>query len=471
MISLQLNRVLYFLGFVLLTFYVVFFSVTENYETLFFPIIFVLVFFLFFNPKLFGYLFILSTVNFLGLINPEHFVRIPGVFKFDDLLFISMVGIYIVSNLREGWRFPTDNVFVLLTLIIMSFVFMTICQFFLTSIRFDLPVISSLKVGRGFLFILSFFYFVKFFSTTHEKHQLLKFIFAIAIIQVVMMLLQILGFEIAEHSIVRQLETVDDSVTRVYLPAYFIASISFFTSTSFLISTHSSHNRLIITIISILSLLSILLSYTRTYWVAIIVGLIVLFILSERIARYKLLLCALIVLVLFLPMILFQSDGFIMDRFFSIFFEVKDREGNFIYRFTENPQRIIAFLDYPIFGPGFVHSSYAASLFNFVIDEKGLSESQVERALLLQTNDSGLITLLVSFGLLGVCWALCKIVSVIRICLCLTYNANRSIVVAMVAFIISIWSTCATTYGFTYQDGIVALSLSLYLIWGFCSQN
>ncbi len=451
--------------------YIVFFSLSENIKMLFLPLSLPIAILALSKPKLMGYIFLLANVQFLGITNPETFIRLPGILKFNDLLFLMLAAIYLFDVLKKGFYFPSYNKAAkTLAFIVLFFVAMVIFQFIFTSFRFELPIVSTIKVGRGYLYLLVYFYFVRFYSDGKSMQQLLSFIAIVCGVQFIMMLFQMVGLEVTSNTIIRQLESDVGNVTRVYIPAYFLSLMCFFISISLLLSNSLPSRKNTLLVIVTISFLSILLTYTRTYWFALIIGLAIIFIFSRARIKIDILKYTTMAFFLCIPFFLFQSGGFIVQRFFSIFSEVGSDEGNFIYRFSENPQRLEAFFDNPIFGPGFVHSNYAATLFNFMIDETGLSESQIERALLLQTNDSGLITLLVSFGLCGVLWVFYKMYLLIKLyqenqhtqpyqCL----NCQINIQLGILAFIFSVWLTCTTTYGFTYSDGVVSLALSLFI--------
>ncbi|MGF1760321.1 O-antigen ligase family protein [Photobacterium sagamiensis] len=447
--------------------YVVFFSIAENYKALFIPLLIPLGYFLLQKPKLIAYLFLLSSVRFLGFIDIEDFMNLPGLFKFDDLLFLALISIYFFDVLQRGLQFHKDNYAVRsIAYIVLLFIAMVVVQFVFTSIHYDLPIVSTLKVGRGFLYLLFYFYLLRFFFDSSSSRKLFRFIATLCIIQFIMMLLQISGLNFTKSTTVIELASDNVSVTRVYLTAYFFALLTFFVSVSLLLNKCDQSSRRLLLLIVIFSLSSIILSYTRTYWMAMLIGLIIIFVMSESRVKKNVVYYLCLGFTLFSPFLLMQSDSFIFERFISIFQEVGSDEGNFIYRFSENPQRLEAFIDNPVFGPGFVHSNYATTLFNFNINEQGLSESQIQRALLLQTNDSGLITLLVSFGLVGVFWVLYKFVVLFRLFLIVTGldDNARAIIIGNISFITAVWLTCTTTYGFTYPDGIVALALSLFFI-------
>lgn len=450
--------------------YIVYFALTQSTKMLLLPTAVPIIVALINKPKLWGYIFLLASVQFLGIINPETFIRLPGILKFNDLLFLILAALYLFDSLKNGFYYPVHNkaakwaAFVVLT-----FVSMVIIQFVITAFRFDLPLVSTLKVGRGYLYLLVYFYFVRFYSDNKSMQQLLYFISIVCIFQFSMMLFQIAGIDLTANTRIIELTTDAGSVTRVYLPAYFFALMCFFCSVTLLLSNSLPLRRYFLLTVMAISFLSILLSYTRTYWLALLFGVLIIFLFSNSEVKKKSFKYSVITFVFVIPILLLKAGTFFVERFTSIFTEVGSSDkGNFIYRFSENPKRLEAFFDHPIFGPGFVHQNYAASLFNFVVDETGLSEAQIERALLLQTNDSGLITLLVSFGLCGVFWVLFKMYILVRLYKekrldHYTQNTRHSlnIQLGMLTFISSVWLTCVTTYGFTYPDGIVALALSL----------
>ncbi|ALQ54542.1 O-Antigen ligase family protein [Pseudoalteromonas issachenkonii] len=452
--------------------YIAYFALTQNTKMLLLPVAVPIMVAIINKPKLWGYIFLLASVQFLGIINPETFIRLPGVLKFNDLLFLILVTLYLLDSLKNGFYYPVHNKaakWVAFT--VLTFVSMVIIQFVITALRFDLPIVSTIKVGRGYLYLLVYFYFVRFYSDNKSMQQLLYLIVFVCIVQFSLMLFQMLGINLTANTKIIDLTTDAGSVTRVYLPAYFFALMCFFCSVTLLLSNSLPSRKSFILTVMVISFLSILLSYTRTYWLAILLGMLIIFLFSKFEVKKRIFKYSVITFVFVIPILLLKAGTFFVERFSSIFTEVRSSdEGNFIYRFSENPKRLEAFFDNPIFGPGFVHENYAASLFNFVIDETGLSEAQIERALLLQTNDSGLITLLVSFGLCGVLWVLFKMYILIKLYKEQRFNLHTihiknsiNMQLGMLAFICSVWLTCVTTYGFTYPDGVVALALSLFV--------
>tara|TARA_R110000796_G_scaffold243522_1_gene366127 strand:- start:9750 stop:11171 length:1422 start_codon:yes stop_codon:yes gene_type:complete len=450
--------------FIFLGLFIIYGSVTENLILLLFPLILISSYKLALKPCWLAYLFILSNVQFLGFIDPESFIRLPGIFKFTDIIFILLCFVFLFDVLKNGYKKPIgDTIYKSISYIVLSFLLIVIIQFVMTYTYYDVPLISTIKVGRGYLYLFVFFYFIQFFNTVEKLKQLIYFLFIVALIQAIFMVFQILGFDFTVSTSIRELGDASDKVTRVYLPAYFYAALCFYIGVSFILSKVLISYKKRLFCITLMIFLSILFSYTRTYWVAIILGMFSIYLFSRKKVKEKIVKKVMIASVILLPVLTIQADGFMAQRFTSIFNEVGSDEGNFIFRFTENPQRIEAFIDNPILGPGFVHSSYAANIFNFIIDTNGLSESQIERALLLQTNDSGLITLLVTFGLAGVTWVISKLLILIKLQRKQCIPIESALRVASLAFIISIWGTSATTYGFTYPDGIVALAIALFI--------
>ncbi len=281
-----------------------------------------------------------------------------------------------------------------------------------------------------------------------------------------MTILQVTGLSFTDIK-VTELSIDGSFVTRVYLPAKHWSVFSFFVSLSLLHSKSNIFNRKLLLVILFSSLSSIILSYTRTLWILIILGIIIHIALSSAETRKILIRNSLILGFLSIPILSVSHGDIIVERITSIYSEIGDESSNFSYRLLENPMRVESFLDNPIFGPGFVHSDYAANIFGFIVNEQHLSEAQIKRALMLQTNDSGLITLLVTFGLTGVVWVVFKLLIITSI-LIRTRNLDRNwrtVQVAVVTYIISVWLTSATTNGFLFTDGIVILTLSLFVLY------
>lgn len=443
--------------------YIVYFSATENFKLLFLPIIVLITYQVIKRPQWVGFIFILANVNFLGMVDPNDFLRLPGVFKFTDIIFILMLGIYFFDVIVKRAKFDFNEHSKTIAIIVLVFILIVVTQTIITAVRFDLPFISTIKVSRGYFYLLSFFYFIRFFYSENSFNKLVKFLTFIVIVQLLMMFIEISGLNLFGAAQKIQLNVGDYNVTRVYMPAQFYAFLIFFIATT-LIIMKKCINKKWLTFIAFVSLLSIILSYTRTYWLTVLLGLVFIFILINTYFKLITIKLFFFPLLLLIPVILLTNNP-ITERIFSIATEAKSEEGNFSYRFKENPQRLELFYKYPLLGPGFVHSDYAASLFNFKIDDKHLSESQIKRALMLQTNDSGFITLLVSFGLIGIFWVFYKIYFLMKINRSIpNTNRNKPFIIANIAFILAVWLTSITTYGFMYPDGIVALAISLYLI-------
>ena len=415
-----------------------------------------------------AYLFILSSVNFVGFLDPEEFIHIPGAFKFTDLLFLLLCFIYCIDIVKNHDEFiPRIKASYPINALVYLFICMVILQIVVTAIRFDVSFISTIKVSRGYFYLLFYFYLLRFFNKQQVFIGLAKLIIVMCIAQFVFLVLQIMGADIGSNTKIIDLAVNESSVTRVYIDAYFYVLGLFSVSLLLLLGLDKKINKNnLIFIVSITSL-TILLSYTRTYWIAMVLIIMMsLFFTTHKIKRtlYKSL--SAISIVIF-PFFLFVGTS-IVERIASIFEDIGSDDGNFIYRFSENPQRLQAFLDYPLLGPGFVHYDYAANIFNFFLQRRGLTETQIKRVLHLQTNDSGLITWLVSFGSIGVIWvfALCWVLYRIQAKRFQLVDSNQkaSLLQGNVFFIFAIWLTCTTTYGFSFPDGVVALSVSLYFI-------
>lgn len=442
-------------------------ALSENIKLILLPVVLFSGLWMINKPKLLAFIFILATTDFVGFINPEQFVNLPGVFKFIDLIYLITMLVLAMDVFKNGFFWPArGNKSRAIYTIVLVFFIMVVLQIFATSIRFDLPIISSLKVGRGYFYIIFFFYLNQFFKDENSCCELLMFLVGVCILQFIFLTLQIFGIDIGASNIIRKLDVGNHSVTRVYIPAMFTAMSCFSVSLMLFLERYDYKN--IVKIVLIITLLSLMLSFNRTYWGAVFYSVMLICFFGSPTVSRNALKYGFLSAIFVVPVLLSSDSGsIIFERLISIFSEVGSDEGNFIYRFSENPQRIDAFISNPLLGPGFVHSDYAASIFNFILDLKGLSESQIERALLLQTNDSGWITLLVSFGLIGVLWVIIKKIILIKNIILYSSKLDvfyRSLLIGNSIFVVAIWLSSVTTYGFTYSDGIVSLATSMYFI-------
>ncbi|MBN1354201.1 MAG: O-antigen ligase family protein [Candidatus Omnitrophica bacterium] len=421
------------------------------------------------RPLIHFYLFILTSIYFFGCINPEEFIRMPGAFKFTDIMFVLTI---LICALKKGGIVKTASYSkgVLqqyhLKRIIWLVISLAAFQILFTSFKFNLPIISCFKVGRSYLYFFTAIFAMKFFNNKTDEIRILKFIFTVAVIQSALVFLQnIFGnLAIFQYTKIIAQEIGEGEVTRVYAPASYYIIASFSLSLWMLFFKDKTLPKSVLLFVLAITLPAILLSYNRTFWICttLIVIMPSVLIKGTRLIKYGFsIACAMIIA--FAIIAFFQNNraiSFFITRAGTISQEVTTYSGNFAVRFEENKRRLELINEYPILGPGFVHADYAATLFNFKTTDPR------ERAALLQTNDSGMITWLVSFGALGVVWVVYLLGYLFRLTqkTIAMKHIKSGIIIGLTAYVWAAWLTSITTTGFTYTRGVVAFSVFVYLL-------
>ena len=122
---------------------------------------------------------------------------------------------------------------------------------------------------------------------------------------------------------------------------------------------------------------------------------------------------------------------------------------------------------HPVVGVGLVHPNYAPDIFNF------WTLNKPKRASILQTNDSGIITWLVTFGGIGIAWVLWMLGYLFLTTKGVIGKEKKEtgVIVGIASYIWCVWLTSLTTTGFTFSRGVIVFSVLLYLYSGFVKET
>ena len=417
------------------------------------------------QPLIHFFFLVLASVSFFGYLNPQEHLHLPGFFKIDDIM-LCLVGLLFCLKVYEsGCQLNYKNLesssegkkYLYAILIL------TLVQLIITSFKYSLPIISSVKTGRVYLYFFIAIWLLQNFKSEKHITAIVRFILILGVLQSILTILQYLfpGHSFLGYTKVMQLNVGADHVTRVYAPAAYYVNASFILSFWLLyFKNYRFFSRNILVMIAAICCCSMILSFQRTTWVlAILSVLLPLVVLNiEQIFRY--LFAGIYVIgIVFVFLNLWNPD--LIDkmgtRALSIYTETVNYEGNFAVRFEENTKRIDVIKSNIIFGPGFVHPDYAPYIFGF-------HEVEGRRAS-LQTNDSGILTLLSAFGLIGVFWVLGILKLVYkRAKIALKGNdKNMALKVGVASFVWSTWLTSLTTTGFTFSRGIIVFAVFMFL--------
>lgn len=199
------------------------------------------------------------------------------------------------------------------------------------------------------------------------------------------------------------LETLSLGGGRICTDGPYLVSALFFTAFTTLINTTYKKHKIMFSILSFLFLVTIIITFGRMLWLTTLIGLLLLFILSNKEARVQFLKYTtfLIVFTLIAAIILSFTPlfvkgkshsmlSFIQERFASLFTKTTQEES-FKYRYFESKKGIEHFKKYPLFGEGLSYS------IGSVLQEKG-------DLLILEkvgVGHNGYLDILCSTGILG----------------------------------------------------------------------
>ena len=419
------------------------------------------------SPLINLYVFILTSVSFFGYFNPEFFLHLPGFFKLIDVLFCIFIALYIIRKYQakyiERLR-PRNGISKVAKRLLWLLIGFTVFQIGLASIKYNVPMIDSFKIGRHYLYFFIGIFAIDFFYDKKSSIKIIKFLFVIAIIQSLLVILQNIFGGIAFLGYTKIIDQVigEDVVRRIYMPAYFyvmaVFTVSFWMA---FLRTNIFSKKYLIFIITITGI-AILLSYTRTLWVTAIVSIIFPMALMQKkvFFRYTILLLS---IVLFMGVVFTFFAGkktdIIKTRTVSILDNVIHYKGTFAVRFEENRKRLELIKQNIILGgPGFVHPYQAPDVFGF------RTLGKLKHSTKVQTNDSGILTWLLAFGVVGVVWVLFLLWWMAKLAKkALHLHEEAGLIVGIASYVVSAWLTSLTTTGFTFSRGVIFLSIALYI--------
>lgn len=353
---------------------------------------------LFTRPMVACFIMILVIIDFYGF-TTEDFLNLPGAFKLRDLcLFslLSIVGLNIAIDRKTilQVRSPLNKYIVFMLVFILFVIFYTVLEF-------GVSFASSLRLSRKYLLYLSFFVVMYVIRDESDLRKFLKIFFIMGTVAAILMIVQfILG---PNHVILPTVRVEYQQLGGFYIPRiYFrgcIPLIAFSASIAFWVFQTQKRQKLYL-LLAVLTQLAWFLGFSRANWIKQLCVIIVPFVFASGIIKKKIVSFFIIsFLILFVIIIGAQLSGYDFVPFFlnmweriqSAYSDLMQGAGTVASRLEDSAIRIKYFLDRPWFGVGFLHYVAASESIKAVI----------VKDLYIETSDSGLMTLLVTMGLVG----------------------------------------------------------------------
>jgi hypothetical protein len=218
-------------------------------------------------------LFLLSQTQFLGIVDADKLLHLPGVIKFNDIIFLVLViwAIYKNHGLKQDTYFNFNKI--ILFVILYFFLFVSFSTAFIVNTT---PFIDALKVGRFILINFGFYYItISIIRDVNDLKKVWKFFkYYVIILFVIQILSDILGrpFLLDESIILCTPYPLGNlNVFRIYWNVFPITLVFFFGMYNII-----SKNCVVFKVSKfefLISLFLIIHTFGRNFWAAVLVGI------------------------------------------------------------------------------------------------------------------------------------------------------------------------------------------------------
>jgi O-antigen ligase len=412
-------------------------------------------------------------ISFLVIIDcfsimDEDLFRLPYLFRIRDIFFLSIfipliIGFYKKDNkIRDVFNNPIAKC--------ISFIlFLSIIQIFVTYLRFNDETLNSIiRMGRRY------FYYVMFFPALYillDEKRFKRFSKLFITSVIIFCFLYIVQFLIGPtHKIllkgrVEYQGLQGFTVPRLYISGVIAATLIFHISLMIFLFYKNFKYRVKNILFVIVSGIQTLVTFGRAHIFGVIIGTLFAIFFAKGHMRIKSLFkLSAFLLIAFLAVmtfqILFQPEKDFFKAFYariaSTYNAVTERGDTFGYRIKDSLGRMELIKKNPILGIGFVHDS--SDLFAFV----------KKYSIGIRTGDSGIIDLLIDFGIIGVIWLLVMSFVVLKRSLVIYRETEnhfyKTIILGVIAFYFGRLFSFITLEDFVAYDSIVIITFSLVLL-------
>lgn len=435
-----------------------------------FLFIFMYLWLLFRYPEIALFISIAAIFNFYSMVN-EDFLRVPNVFRIRDVFFLLaflplLVGVYKKNPMvAHVFNNPVaKGIYIILCL--------SLLQALVTKMRFpDETLNSIIRMGRKYFYYTLFFPLL--YVMLYRPGSFRRFVGLFALTGAALSAAYIAQFMLGPANSVFLSGRVEyqslqgANVTRIYIMGTTIVTLLFHISLMVLLFCKDSRQRAIGAFLTVLSGIETLLTFGRAHILGVAGGTILGIGLAGGRNRTLTLLKVVIVIVLILVAvegvgrIFFAEKEFLFSavssRVTSVYSAMtRDSEDTFFFRIRESMKRQDLISRNLLFGIGFVH------------DESRLFASERGYDTAIRTADSGLVSLVLDFGVSGVIWlgiftsiVLRRFFQLYRVAQSPFY---KSVMLGILSFYLGRLLSFLTLADFVSYDGITIVVLSLAIM-------
>lgn len=431
---------------------------------LFFFIIAGFIWLIFRHPEVSLFVVVLAANNFFSLISEDIF-RLPGVFRFKDLLFILTYLVFFAQILQKKVKLRRS----LFSRTILLITFFVLLEILLTMFVENQGFNYTIRMGRRYLYYLLYFPLVYFIDNDNKFKHFLSLILGATVIYSLLMIVQyIIGpshilFRFASH--VEEQKIAGEYVTRTYAVGSSISLIVFYFS-FFRILLENKYDWFNFLVLIFTFFSGVYLGFSRANLFGVVVGLIfsVFILLNARLKMRALFITFIFVIALSSAFeIMRVATGKAVPNPITHSFkallsgadDLRNKTGTFGFRLNDSAERIGLIRKNPISGIGFVHP------LSEIIKIRTVTSGIV-------TNDSGIVTLLLDFGVFGIFWLFVLTLVFFRSARELFFSVvdskKRALAIALFAYYFSRLFSFLTLGEFVFQEGIVTIAVTLFIL-------
>jgi len=423
---------------------------------------------LFRYPEVALFISILVIMNCFSMMSPD-FLRVPYVFRIRDIFFLStflplLVGIY---RKDEKIKYVFSNPIAKGIYIIL---FLALIQVFVTKLRFPEETFNSIiRMGRRYFYYAIFFPALYVLLDRDRFKRFEKLFISSVVIFCFMYIIQFLigpSHRIFLWGRVEYQILQGFRVTRMYVMGVIAATLIFHITFMIFLFYRKFRHKLRNVFLMVLSGIQTLITFGRAHIFGVITGILFGVICAKRQPKFRNLFKIFIALflILFLGEIISktffsQKEDFlkaIFSRIISTYKAIIYKEDTFYFRIKDSLGRMELIKKNPILGIGFVHDE--SKLFAF---ERGFSKQ-------IRTSDSGTVTLLLDFGILGIIWLFTMSFIVLRRSLYIYNRINsqfyKSVILGIISFYFGRLFSFITLADFVVYDGMMIITLAIILL-------
>jgi len=406
-------------------------------------------------------LLILVAMDMLGFVDSQTFLRIPGVFKFQDLLLVIFM-VRMAADLLIN-RTTANRLRSPVTKPVLFLLACTALVIFLTAMFRNTSMVLSLRVGRTFLYYSIFFLVLYYVRNEKQLRLLLNACFVFSFVVAVLLIVQ---FAVGRNvSLVPYwkigTQRLGSYVTfRVYPRGIPVLLMGFLCFVGVLYHKLGNRSFQLAVITGILGL-GVVLQLYRTIWAVALIGAISAWFIVQRkhkmhFVRRTIPLIGIILLLGMLAAPLYSrvaGISLIKTRFLSTFQDFLRVEGHYARYLAVAAERLSYIKSSPIWGIGFVHPSepFAQQLMNQSVGNI----------------DNAWITILSYMGALGVLSMLWLSIAFMKRSSFILKNMNdpfyEGILVGFIGFYIASVVSLLYISPFAYGEGIATIALMMGL--------